>query len=739
MSSSIRRCLLFASGAFVLTVLFWWPLYTGAGFVGGDLYPYFFPQKAFYADSLKAGIFPLWNDLTGFGYPVFGESQTGAAYPFHLVLYRCFELNTAYNIEHLLHYIICFVGTGLFAHRLGLTGFGAGLSALVFTYGWFPPRSCLEWAILTGAWLPVALWCVESFLQDRQWRYAIGLSVTIGVQLLAGHYHLAFITQLLVATYTGFRLWRGCQPCRTRAGWGLGAAVIAGVLLASIQLLPTWELKQRSSRVVSGSDYDPAHGHMPPLYATQAIAPWLWYSQAAIHEDNFVRDVAEFAAPWHWFGPLVESGDQNQPYFLEKAIQRSRFAALSTATNPIEAHFYCGLAPVALALFGMIFWFQHRPSHEIEVEKQSMIQITTGYWLVAGVFALVYATGWLLPIGRHVPGFSFFRGPGRYGIVTTLAVALLAGHRLDRLAASISSRFLRILLLAAIYSSTWGDLWLVSRMVTNTIMVSRPFISFRSASPVRQLLLAEPGLPRLLAPGANVGNLLGVSCVPWYLGIAPAEYVDPQFAMPPIPKPRSSNAPTPATPELIEWLSRSGVTHILNFEPLEEASWQAELVWKGLDPLLNLVWARQEPIHLYRLRPGVSESDPGRFPGRAYLMDSRGHLQTVDTQSGTINLRRISVKSDHDEKTTLILTELAYPGWTVQMNSIPLEGKSVGLFKAVEISPGNGEVTWTYQPRSVCYGAGISLVTLVMLALIAHIRFWHPQLIERVLGKPRSP
>ena len=39
-----------------------------------------------------------------------------------------------------------------------------------------------------------------------------------------------------------------------------------------------------------------------------------------------------------------------------------------------------------------------------------------------------FAGGWLLPIGRHLPGFSFFRGPGRYGIVATLTIALLAGH-----------------------------------------------------------------------------------------------------------------------------------------------------------------------------------------------------------------------------------------------------------------------------------------------------------------------
>ena len=104
--------------AVVLTLLFWGPLWLGYGFVGGDLYPYFFPQKAFLADRLRAGEFPLWNNLTGFGYPVLGESQTGAAYPPHVVAYYLLDVNTAYNVEHLLHYVLCFVATWLFARRV---------------------------------------------------------------------------------------------------------------------------------------------------------------------------------------------------------------------------------------------------------------------------------------------------------------------------------------------------------------------------------------------------------------------------------------------------------------------------------------------------------------------------------------------------------------------------------------------------------------------------------------------
>ena len=806
--------------AIALTLLFWGPLWCGSGFVGGDLYPYFFPQKAFLSDRLHAGEFPLWNNLTGFGYPVLGESQTGAAYPPHVVAYYLLDVNTAYNVEHLLHYALCFVATWLFARRIGLEACGSVLMALVFTYGWFPPRACLEWAIVTGAWLPVALWCVESFVQTRWWRYAIGLSFALGLQLLAGHFHLAFITQLLVVAYGGWRVWssgnepailvpsppssgerarvRGpggdesvpranassakaspsLEPLATESpphpnplppkagGEGTGKrfvasfmafafAISAGFLLASVQLLPAWELKTRSSRAVVGGEHDPSYGHLPPLYVSQMISPFFWYSPIAIGEESAIRDVAEFGAPWHWFGPHHD---------LEAAVQQSRFGAIRAATNKVEAHLYCGLVPLGLAVWWLL---SGRRPHQTplsgrrqsagsnhatgRVSDTALAASSAGrslpaasavplkgeirFWLIAGLIALVYATGWLLPVARYLPGFNFFRGPGRYGIVTTLAVALLAGRGLDALVAQ-RGRISRRVVIGLVFWSTCGDLWLVSRMVTNVMMVSQPAISFREASQVRKLLLDEPTLPRLYCPGQNVGNLLGVSCLPVYLGIAPQRYADPKFAGAGMPKPTSDGRPIAADAEFSRWLHESGVTHMLSFDPLDESSWRATLVWSGFDEMLNRAWGRREPIYLYRREADEAGEFPSRVAFTALLDDHvRNNPATVVVRAQR-EANRIVVEIDSGNGGELVLKELAYPDWTVSNNDRPLLAPENG-FRFASFPGGVQRVTWTYRPRSVMFGTAISLMTLIVLAAVAHVRFWHHDWLNRWLARWR--
>jgi len=141
-----------------LLLLCWqWPrLLTGGGLVGGDTYPYFFPQKQLLAEEIAAGRIPLWHDRTALGYPLLAESQGGIFYPPTQVLYRWLPVHTAYHVGFLLHYWGAYVATWRYARSQGLRQWSSLLAALVFVYGWFPARSSLEWSIIGGVWFSVA-------------------------------------------------------------------------------------------------------------------------------------------------------------------------------------------------------------------------------------------------------------------------------------------------------------------------------------------------------------------------------------------------------------------------------------------------------------------------------------------------------------------------------------------------------------------------------------------------------
>ena len=695
--SRLRLALLFGLAAIGLSLLFWEPLWTGGGLIGGDVYTYFLPQKAFYAARLHAGELPLWNNLVGHGYPLLAESQTAAFYPPNLILYRLLDVNTAYSLSFVLHYVAAFLFAVLYARRLNLSPWAAMLAAVIYVYGWFPPRVSLEWAIIGGTWFPAALWFTEAFLQSRWWRYAIGLSFVLGVQMLAGHYNLAFITQLVLLLYVPLRLTfaRGDLPVETvrvrrRILTVLAVAVLLGFSTAAVQLLPTWTLKRQSQRAELGGVFDPGYGFIPPLYLSQIVAPWLWYD------------------------PQI---DANQ------ALGRLQFGSIHAATNHIEAHLYFGLVPLVL-----IFWAAvTRRFGSRGWDRRLTV------WAVLGLGALVYTTGWPLVLTRHLPGFSFFMGPGRYGIVTTLAVALTAGAAFE----GVLRRFrptVKVCLTLLVFGLTITDLWIVSRLVHDAEMLRDPPINHVAESGVRAILKQyekkTESPARLFAPGPNLPTLLGVSSTPPYLGIGPAAYYDPRFMMPKPPQSSDSAKTLPATPAEVAWLQRAGVTHVLSFKPLDQQDWPAELLWDKPDRFLNQAWGRSpaEPMYLYRLE-GTR--------GRVRLVDPDGGDAAVAITKYTAN--RVTITAESDSGGRLILTDLLYtPGWNVTLDGVPAPAVLVeGMYRGVDLPDGRHTVVWTYRPPSVYWGGLLSVAAVLLLAGIAHLCFWHPDRM-RLLDRERA-
>jgi len=524
---------------------------------------------------------------------------------------------------------------------------------------------CVEWAALGAAWFPAALWCGESFLQTARRRYLIILSFVLAVQMLAGHFHLAFITQITLSAYLVLRLiWvsGGVSPAilaqRYRAMIYCGIAILAGFGLAAIQLGPTWELKSLSQRAALGAEHDPGFGFIPWWYLGQLILPWSYY------------------APGVGLGGTVAGGSR---------------------TNSVEAHLYCGLIPLILAGLGM-FWRR----------KQTDIPLCI-WWLLAA-FSIVYATGTLMPIAKYLPGFGFFNGVGRYGIIFNLAMGMIAAGSLQRLLGPRRTWTTVGVTLAIVIAATC-DVWIVSQMVQHTVQVSRPPLKHLASSPIRAELAQLHGPIRLFCRGANLPNLLGVSSTPVYLGIGPSEYFDPRTKMPE-PLPYETNP----TPEQIDWLQRAGVTHILSFTPLDLTAWPVTLLVATPDLFLNQAWARgrDEPLFLYELK-----ETRGRISWASHMPGATAEITSYRANS-------VTIATDSPTDGTLILTDLDWKGWQVQIDGrpgVPSEfAQNFRPYRTVVVPAGKHTIVWTYRPQSVLFGGIVSAATLAFLTGVASSR-----------------
>jgi hypothetical protein len=363
-----------------------WPLGVGGRMpVGGDVTQFSIGLMAVLHRALRAGRLPLWNDLWGFGFPGVAESQMGVFYPPHLVLYGFLPTELAYTLSLVIHTLWGALGASWAARRFGVSRWGAALSAVAWAgSGFFLIHLPHQWGYTVGSWMPWAWglgWTLVRGEGGR--RTALGLAGLLALQVLPGHFQVAFCTQVGLF---GIGLWalaeRSGGASRSLGRCAILLGVLAAVLpLAALQLWPTYRLARLAD---ARRDYEYLSGFaVPPQHLISYVAPGLF------HRSPFWRPLA-----WDPF-----------------------------RTSPEEHLGYIGLVPLLLSVVALWHGLRRDPA------------VRCLAWLAIGTLILSFgpnAPGFEFLI--RLPGFSFFRAPARWGLATELALALLAGKGFDALA-----------------------------------------------------------------------------------------------------------------------------------------------------------------------------------------------------------------------------------------------------------------------------------------------------------------
>jgi hypothetical protein len=333
----------------------------------------------------RSGQLPLWNPFLFNGYPLVGEPVYQVFYPPNLLMTLVSAFTPrALAVQLGLHQVLGGFFTYLLA-GLWLKSPRARLCAGVvyMLNGVFWARQEHLVTIDTEIWLPLVLYAVE-----RAWRARTPPSLAlaagaIALLLLAGHPQSFYFSLLVVALTTPFWI-AEARATPEGATWRplavVGVATASGVLLASVQLLPTLELTRLTNR----------GGTIPfaLAIATGALRP--------------SHLVTAFLPDYHGAlrGPYAGEGDVSQ------------------------SSIYFGVVPLLLAAFVGA----SRPSRR-------------GVYLLAMALLVLLIclgpTGLVSPLFyRVVPLFGMFRAPTNYSFAFVLFAALLAGHGLEKLEAN---------------------------------------------------------------------------------------------------------------------------------------------------------------------------------------------------------------------------------------------------------------------------------------------------------------
>jgi hypothetical protein len=370
----------------------------------------FYPWRLLAVEQIQAGHWPLWNPYLGAGTPLAANLQTAAFYPLN-VLFLLMPVERAFGWALALHVALA----GLFAYYLGRTlglgRFGALVTGLVYGLGgyliahWVFPS--MVYAI---TWLPLLLALTEKVVrQSRSSRLAPTalLAAAIALQLLAGHAQTSFYSLLIVAA---FALWRAIQQRGSgivRRAWPVALAVLWGLALAAIQLLPTAELTAHSQRA----------GTLADLQFANELSFWPWRLITLLAPDFFGNP----ARGEYW---------AHGTYWEEAAfvgVLPLLLAALAIARRGWRRR------PGRSRSAGM----PHAPGEEQppaggqDSTPRAPALALVPFFALLSLLSILLALGNYTPIYpllfRYVPGFGLFQAPARLMIGYALGMAVLAG------------------------------------------------------------------------------------------------------------------------------------------------------------------------------------------------------------------------------------------------------------------------------------------------------------------------
>jgi hypothetical protein len=757
--SNNRRLLsgFFPVAILILSVLlfFFKIILSGNPLFGSDFVLQFYPWKRFLHDELwSGGTLPFWNPYLFSGTPFMANIQISMFYPLGF-LFFVMPAEYAYGYTIVLHCILGSIFMYVFIRHLSVSKVGALLSSVTFTYNGFLMAHIFGGHLTfvqNYIWIPLIFLYVHKFLNTLYPRHVILAGVFLCVQILGGFPQIAFYTILGVLLYTlysiPYRLQEEGGPYVGRAALGIVTILVIGFSLAALQLIPTYEFMQHSTRA-GGTSYEFATlDSFPPKNLITLLLPDLY--GVPTNRTYWMSD--KIWGFWEYCGyvgicALVLTlvaikriwGDRVGRFFV-LLMGFALFMALGKY-NPLYRfiyylpgfhHFRIPAQILFLYVFAAAVLVGMGLKHLMDgVAFTGLRRIV----VLAGLVFLLILLVWI-----HVHEYSFF-----FILLKLVQPAGLAASQLNQLHTTVinalwksSAIFLCIVVLLSLHrreisshGTTAGLLILISAidlgLFAFPLIQTTPPEHLRREPPVIRQLQCDHGLYRAVVTNGCLPENAGIryhfhdiqGYDPFILRRY-MQYVNRSQQIPPDNKVVNMHYIRSVDNTLINMLNLKYIidcrsnsiikrnvfvprTHIVHQAlVMNDSEILDYMIGDGFDPMKTVVF-----------------SSSSGAPETALSPDTKINQEMCQVVSYASD--EITIDARLNAPGFLVMSEINYPGWRAYVNgkvTPVLTGNY--LFRTVSLEPGSHHVRFVFNPFSFKAGTAISLVSVVgiLIALI---------------------
>ncbi len=703
-----------------------------------------YPWYRFAAEWVRKGVFPLWDPYVHGGHTFIGEPQAGLFYPFNILQAFLIPSDRALAPADIywmaaFHGFLAAVFMYALARVLGMGWRAALVAAVVFAFAGFMARRVhIHISIYYGSvWLPLVLALFHLAVKRCQFMLAVGCGLVLGMTALVGSLQPPVYSGMVLAAYAcylGWSAWKRGQGWRAvvvpLALLALAGAFALGV--AAIQMLPSMEYEPLALRW-SNSPLDPLPG---PERRPYWIAGGLFY----FHPQSLVSFL--------------------MPHAYEPAERSAYLGILSlvlivvgvAAPRRGGSRFFAVVGLVALVFsFGAVtvvhglMWVMLPILDKARVAVRSLFVFSFAAALLAGWGMDALLRGGrraerlaqsIERLGRHALGGLLLLGVAlgllvHYQVVQAdldayfllvIMVALswlaLALGRLRRVAPRAWYLVAMAVLLFDVLSYGVGNFALVRDFDDRTNWA--PELYYRETGAIR-FLRDQPGYFRVEnrreAIPPNFGDVWSLFGVGGFGSSIPTDYY---------------------TTRSLGWVPPSRLYDMFNIRYIvtTDTIGTLPLVYDGdlakgdrkvyENPhALPRVWlvhraTQLSPGEATRQRLLAADFDPAQeavvaSPVQLPVAGAGGTASIIE-----YTLHAIAIQVDTPVDALLVTAENYYPGWRVRVDGQEAEVVRVNAaLRGVRVPAGRHAVIFSYEPRSVRWGAAITGVTLALAALAA--------------------